>query len=188
VASARSVAGDDDVRLVERAAGGERDALGELYDRFSPLLRSVARRMLQGEREAEDLVHDVFLEAWRNAGAYDPARAPVRAWLLLVLRSRALDRIQAARRAREAREQAGAERDHRSPDDPSLAPDRAVAVRALAALPPEQRRVLELGYYEGLSASEIALAVAVPVGTVKSRIAAGLAKLRALLDVVEGLS
>jgi RNA polymerase sigma-70 factor (ECF subfamily) len=186
VSSARSAAaGDDDVRLVERAAGGDREALGALYDRFAPVLRAVARRMLQGEREAEDLVHDVFLEAWRNAGDYDRARAPVRAWLLLVLRSRALDRVSAARRARQAVDGARAEPGPPEREDPALAPDRAAAVRALAALPTEQRRVLELGYCEGLSASEIARITEVPVGTVKSRLAAGLAKLRARFEEPE---
>jgi RNA polymerase sigma-70 factor (ECF subfamily) len=187
VTSARpDAARDDDARLVERAAGGDRDALGALYDRFAPLLRGVARRMLHGEREAEDLVHDVFLEAWRNAGDYDPARAPVRAWLLLYLRSRALDRMSAARRATAAIRCAAEAPRPAGADDPSLAPDRSAAARALARLPLEQRRVLELGYFEGLSASEIAHVTASPIGTVKSRTAAALAKLRAQLEDPEG--
>ena len=175
---------EEDARLLGRVAGGDRQALALLYDRLAPLLRALARRML-GPGDAEDLVHDVFLEVWRNAGDHDAARAPVRLWMLMVLRSRALDRLGSARRARRATT-AAMEEPRPEREDASLGPDRAAAVRALATLPPEQRRALELGYFDGLSSSEIARITEVAIGTVKSRVAAGLAKLRAALDRAGG--
>ena len=174
---------DCDTALVMAIAAGDRGALAQLYDRYAPTLLAVGHRMLGGGREAEDLVHDVFLEAWRQAGSYDPARGTVRAWLLVRLRSRALDRHRAASIAPvpvadvcqlEERAAAG--------EDPALAPDRAAVRRALEALPREQRAVLELGYFHGLSSSEIALRTGAPIGTVKTRVATALAKLRAGLD------
>jgi RNA polymerase sigma-70 factor (ECF subfamily) len=175
---------DTDGDLVRKVANGDRSALGRLYDRFAPTLLAVGLRIVGEPREAEDLVHDVFLEAWRAAGDYDAARGSVRAWLLMRMRSRALDRRKAPRTSRQVSLEPEALPEAPSTgEDPSLAPDRARVRQALSALPPEQRAVLELGYYEGLSSTEIAARVAVPVGTVKSRVAAGLAKLRAGLDI-----
>ena len=172
-----------DTALVAAVAAGDRAALARLYDRYAPTLLAVGQRILGGRREAEDLVHDVFLEAWRQAASYDPARGTVRSWLLVRLRSRALDRHRASSGAplpidsvpRLEERAAGGE-------DPALAPDRVAVRRALAALPSEQRAVLELGYFEGLSSSEIALRTGAPIGTVKSRVATALARLRAGLN------
>ena len=171
---------DGDGALVAAIAAGDRDALARLYDRYAPTLLAVGQKMLGGRREAEDLVHDVFLEAWRRASGYDPARGTVRAWLLVRLRSRALDRHRAANGApvpvgsMDQLEERAAEG-----EDPALAPDRAAVRRALETLSSEQRAVLELGYFHGLSSSEIALRTGTPIGTVKSRVATALARLRA---------
>jgi len=182
-ASDRKPAAPADEELIDGLAGGDRNALASLYDRYAGLLLALARRIVGDLREAEDLVHDVFLELWRQAGDYDRARGSVRAWILMRLRSRALDRRKAPRVSRQVGlEEMPLETDEVPLEDPALAPDRAAVRRALAELPAEQRHVLELGYYEGLSSSEIAARVAVPVGTVKSRVAAGLAKLRLGLD------
>jgi RNA polymerase sigma-70 factor (ECF subfamily) len=179
------VAHETDEELVRKVANGDRAALGPLYDRFAPLLLAVGQRIVGEAREAEDLLHDVFLEVWRAAGDYDAARGSVRAWILMRMRSRALDRRKAPRLSRHANVAAETlpEAAAHLGEDPLLSPDRARVRRALAELPPEQRAVLELGYYEGLSSAEIAARVAVPVGTVKSRVAAALSKLRAGLDV-----
>jgi RNA polymerase sigma-70 factor (ECF subfamily) len=175
---------DTDGDLVRKVANGDRAALGRLYDRFAAILLAVANRIVGEPREAEDLVHDVFLEAWRAAGDYDAARGSVRAWLLMRMRSRALDRRKSPRQTRQVSLAPEAMPDGPATgEDPSYAPDRTRVRRALAELPPEQRAVLELGYYEGLSSTEIAARVAVPVGTVKSRVAAALSKLRAGLDL-----
>ncbi|MEZ4468804.1 MAG: sigma-70 family RNA polymerase sigma factor [bacterium] len=93
---------DLDTRLVLGMAQGDKSALGQLYDRHAPLLLGVALRLLGDRPEAEDLVHDVLIEAWQRADTYDPARASVRSWLLLRLRSRALDRLRSARISRRA--------------------------------------------------------------------------------------
>ena len=175
---------DGDAELVRAVARGDRPALAQLYDRFSPILLAVATRILGERREAEDLLHDVFLEVWRQAADYDSTRGSVRAWMLIRLRSRALDRRKSAGATRVVSldaetERGGEEREAATSEDPSLAPDRTAIRRALAALPDEQRTVLELGYFEGLSSSEIAERLGAPVGTVKSRVAAALAKLRA---------
>jgi RNA polymerase sigma-70 factor (ECF subfamily) len=171
--------GGEDRKLVTRVAGGDNHALGALYDRYAPHMLALARRMLGDAREAEDLIHDVFLEVWRQAADYDAARGSVRAWIVMRLRSRALDRLKAPRVARSVPLEGARVDEPVVVEDPALAPDRAAVRRALAELPAEQRAVLELGYFEGLSSAEIADRVSVPIGTVKSRVAAGMAKLRA---------
>ena len=165
-----------DEELLVRIASGDRGALASLYDRWAPPLLALAVRLVRERREAEDLLHDVFVEVWQKSGTYDPARGTVRAWLLVRLRSRALDRVKSAAVSRAAPLEAAAERARDA--DPSLAPDRARVRAALEALPAPQRAVLELGYFDGLSSSEMAARLDVPVGTVKSRVAAALAKLR----------
>jgi RNA polymerase sigma-70 factor (ECF subfamily) len=170
-----------DVAWVRAIADGDREALGRLYDRYAPTLMAVGVRILGDRREAEDVLHDVFLEVWRQAANYDESRGSVRTWLLMRMRSRALDRRKAAGFARVVSLDQRGDDARGVGDDPSLVPDRETVRRALADLPPEQRQVLELGYFEGLSSTEIAARVEAPVGTVKSRVAAGLGKLRATL-------
>lgn len=148
-------------------------------------MRAVCRRLLGSAVEAEDLVHDVFLEAWRHAAEYDAQRASVRAWLLVRTRSRALDRRKSAGVARTVAVADLAERAAGAPSDASLAPDHARMRRELQALPEEQQRVILLGYFEGLSSSEIATRLGIPIGTVKSRVAAAMSRLRSALSEVE---
>jgi RNA polymerase sigma-70 factor, ECF subfamily len=171
-----------DAALVLAIARGDREALAQLYDHYAGILMAVGQRILHERREAEDLLHDVFLEVWRQAADYDAERGTVRAWLLLRMRSRALDRRKSAGYARVVSiEERRVPEDTRVGEDPVLSPDREAVRRALAELPADQRQVLELGYFEGLSSSEIAARIDAPVGTVKSRVAAALAKLRTVL-------
>jgi RNA polymerase sigma-70 factor, ECF subfamily len=170
--------GDDaaiDAALVAAMAGGDRDALAELYERHAGILLGLAMRIVRDRREAEDLLHDVFLEAWRSAKDFDPRRGRVRTWLAIRMRSRALDLQKSARVSRNAGD---AGLDALVDDQESRSPDHARVRAALGSLGPEQRRVLELAYFEGLSCTEIAARVEIPVGTVKSRIAAALERLR----------
>jgi len=170
-------AGDDaeDAALVAAMAGGDRDALARLYERHCQVLLGLAIRIVREKREAEDLLHDVFLEAWRQAKDFDPKRGRVRTWLAIRMRSRALDLQKSARVSRNAGdaglEVVADERERQSPDH-------ARVRSALAALGTDQRRVVELAYFEGLSCSEIATRLTIPIGTVKSRLAAGMTRLR----------
>lgn len=168
-----------DGELVRRVAEGDRDALAELYDRHAGQLIGVGVRILRSRREAEDVTHDVFLEVWRRAASYDPKRASVRGWLLLVMRSRALDRKKSAGFSWGVPLDVEPE----GPAGSELDLDRARAVRALDRLTAEQREVIRLGYFEGLSSSEMASELGVPIGTIKSRVRAALATLREALHV-----
>lgn len=168
-----------DAALVAAMAAGDRDALSQLYDRHSGLLLGLAMRIVRDRREAEDLLHDVFLEAWRSAKDFDPKRGRVRTWLAIRMRSRALDMMKSARVSRNAGDSG---LDLLVDDGVAASPDHARVRDALAELGPDQRRVLELAYFEGLSCSEIAARVAIPLGTVKSRLAAGLDRLRGFLS------
>jgi RNA polymerase sigma-70 factor (ECF subfamily) len=172
-----------DVDLMRRAGAGEVEAFAAIYDRHAPALLALAQRMLTGASEAQDLLHDVFLEAWQSAREYDPDRASVRTWLLVRTRSRALDRM--GRRAREhdarssLRPHDGPAREHAT----AAEAERRVAVRqALAELEASVRETLELSYFAGLTAEEIAERMDVPTGTVRSRLARGLSRLAQVLS------
>jgi len=172
----------DDADVVQLAARGEVKALAVLYDRYSGLLLAMASKLLADRAMAEDLVQDVFMESWRRADAFDASRGTVRTWLLVRLRSRAMDRMRSAQYRREfAVEDVSTHRPTPEGDDPTLAPDRKAVVAALAELPKEQRVVIELSYFQGLSASEIADKVGSPIGTIKSRTAAAIGKLKAAM-------
>lgn len=165
--------------LVRRVAKEDRDALAELYDQMSPAVHTFALRTLGSRRDAEDLVHDLFLEIWRRARDYDPERGSVRQWLLLRARSRALDRLRRTRRAGRAALHATEQRElWASVIDPDVVRDSAWLRGSLQALPDSQRAVVELSYFGGFSSAEIARELAIPVGTVKSRMARALAQLR----------
>ena len=168
----------EDEVLVAAMAAGDRAALATLYERHASLLLGLALRIVRERREAEDLLHDVFLEAWRTARDFDPKRGRVRTWLAIRMRSRALDLQKSARVSRNTGD-GGLELLVDEAD--AASPDHGRVRRALAELATDQRRVLELAYFEGLSCTEIAERVAIPVGTVKSRIAAGLDRLRSRL-------
>jgi RNA polymerase sigma-70 factor, ECF subfamily len=180
---------ESDEALVSAIANGDTRALAALYDRHAPLMLGLARRIVLGKPEAEDIVHDVFVEAWRRAADYDENRGSVKSWLLLRTRSRAIDFRKSAGVARTVPtgdgEWLAALADPRADD--SEAPDRARLRQRLSMLTAEHREVLWLGYFEGLSSSEMAARIGVPIGTVKSRVAAALAALRrALSDAPEG--
>lgn len=175
----------DDLTLVASIAGGSQDALAALYDLYGGRLLALGLRMLGDRREAEDVLHDVFIEVWQHAGDYDPVRGSVRAWLFVRMRSRTLDRCRRTGRAR-TREADQAVPEPASPTDPARAADQQRILAALEQLPEAQRQVIELSYFGGLSSSAVAAKLDLPVGTIKSRVAAALAKLRAAFDPPSG--
>jgi RNA polymerase sigma-70 factor (ECF subfamily) len=164
---------------------GDRAALGELYARHAQTLLALAHRVLHDRHDAEEVIHDVFLEAWRHANDYSEARGSVRTWLLLRTRCRALDRVRSSVRKREltgaARDAspAGLERSELLSNDGHRLPD------ALAQMSETQQRVIQLAYFEGLSTLEIASLLGIPAGTVKSRIHAALKTLRSVLGIAD---
>lgn len=175
----------DDLTVIREAARGEIKALAALYDRYAGLLLAMAHRMLGDETVAEDLVQDVFMEVWRRAHAFDPSRGTVRTWLLVRLRSRALDRLRSAQHRREVMVEEPREVAPVGLEDPELSPDRALVRQAMLQLPEDQRVVIELSYFHGMSSSEIAELMGSPIGTVKSRTAAALGKLRAAMSAAQ---
>ena len=177
----------DDADLVMAMARGDAGALATLYDRHAPHMLALALKMVRTSPAAEDVVHEVFLEAWERAASYDPGRGKVIAWLLIRVRSRCLDFLRAGDQSRASvmGDEFWTERAHPVAGDDSLAPDRATVCRALADLPAAQREALWLGYFEGLSCTEIAARIDVPVGTVKTRVARALARLREALSDAE---
>ena len=184
--SAHIAAFDADRAAVIRMSRGDGSAVGELYDRHARAIYSLALRMLSEAADAEDVVQEVFTQAWRQADRYDSTRAPVIGWLLVIARARALDRLR-ARRSRIA--PAALDVTAADPVDPgpgqelqAIGNEEAARVRhALEALPDGQREAIELAYYKGLSQSDIAETLQQPLGTVKTRMRTALLKLREAL-------
>ena len=166
-----------DLELVSRMAAGDRSAVAVLYARHAAALFGCAQGLLRSRQEAEDLLHDVFLEAWRRSGDYSAERGSVRAWLLVRVRSRALDRLKSAGRLRVATTGAAPE----AVALPAGIGDQRRLLELLSRMPEAQRDVIVLGYFEGLSTIEIADRLGIPAGTVKSRTRAALAALRTVL-------
>jgi RNA polymerase sigma-70 factor (ECF subfamily) len=170
------MAGPSTPALLRRIADGDTQALAELYDAHAALVNGLALRILRDVRDAEDVVQEVFVQAWQQAARYDPARGNVAAWLCTIARTRALDRF----RRRAARREDPGDAAERGADPPRA--EETLAVRqALDGLPPDQRRALELAYYEGLTHTEIAARLQEPLGTIKTRIRTAIIRLRQAL-------
>jgi RNA polymerase sigma-70 factor (ECF subfamily) len=162
--------------LIRRLTRGDHAALGELYDLYAGLVNGLAMRILRDRAEAEDTVQEVFVQVWQQAARFDPSRGTPEAWLCTMARTRALDRLRKRSSRREEPELGHAG----STEAPRT--EEALAVRAaLDALPLDQRKALELAYFEGLSQSEIAERLAEPLGTVKTRIRTAMIRLRGVL-------
>jgi RNA polymerase sigma-70 factor (ECF subfamily) len=191
LSTAGRAAEPDDVSLLRRMATGDEQALGALYDRWHAVVHGVVARMLRQPDDVEDVVEEAFWQAWRQASRFDPTRGAVHTWLLTIARSRALDRVRSLRRRREdplegddgqAMAQPAAEGDPGL--DAEAAELRTLVVAAMAELPSEQREALELGYFGGLSQTEIAERTGQPLGTVKTRMRLALQKLRSQLQIL----
>lgn len=178
----RAADAETDAAIVARMARGDRAALGELYGRHAGRVLALLLKILGDRPEAEDLLHDVFLEAWRHAATYSPERGTVAAWLVLRARSRAIDRRRSAPRTRSVPLEGAEPPEHGDPAaDPGRIHDQRRLGGALSVMSADEREVIILGYFEGLSSTEIAERIGKPVGTVKSRTRTALEKLRAIL-------
>jgi len=187
-AMARPFAHLSDEAVVALVARSDSEALAELYDRFGRVAFGLALRMLRDEKLAEDAVQEGFLTAWRNADRFMPERAKASTWLLTLVHRRAVDlvRREDRRRAEPLTERSEPAATESAEDDAWLRFERERVQAALRQLPDQQREALELAYYGGFTQSELAERLGQPVGTIKSRMFAGLARLRELLAEPNG--
>jgi RNA polymerase sigma-70 factor (ECF subfamily) len=173
---------DPDRPLIARVENRDAEALGALYDRHSARLLGLSTRILGDTGEAEEVLQELFLWVWRSAGSFDPTRGSVLSWLLVATRSRSIDRLRARRPATRSPASLDDVAEIAAPDDVEAASsDReweALCRQAVAELPAEQRAVLEMAYFQGLTQQEIAEKARIPLGTVKTRVRLGLMKLR----------
>ncbi|HEY6583380.1 MAG TPA: sigma-70 family RNA polymerase sigma factor, partial [Gaiellaceae bacterium] len=181
VEEARSTRRTDE-EVLASIAGGDDHGLAELYDRYGRLAYGLAYRVLRDQALAEDAVQDAFLAIWRSADGYRRERAKPSTWILTLVHRRAVDLVRRedrrrAERLEETPEVAGPT----VPEEADLRETRTAVQAALRKLPDDQREALELAYYGGFTQSELAERLGVPLGTVKSRMFAGLARLRELV-------
>lgn len=169
-----------------RAAGGDRLAFGKFYDLLSARVFGLILRVLVDRSLSEEVLQEVFLEAWQSAANFDPSRGHARSWVLTIAHRRAVDRVRAVHASRRRDIVAGAKELASAPpaveDEVELIVDGSSAVRGLNELPEPQRQAIVLAYFGGYSQSEVAVLVGAPLGTVKTRIRDGLSKLRTVLE------
>ena len=177
----------EDSDLVHRIAGRDETALKELYERYSGLLLALSRRILMSASDSEEVLQEVFLQVWNQAERYDRSRSSVSTWLVLITRSRSIDRL----RSRQVKDrtlssmQQENRRQHTSPEGMGavLLDQRRQRLRQeMRELPMEQRQVLELAFFKGMTQSEIAGDTGIPLGTVKTRTLLAMKKLRKALS------
>jgi len=174
-----------DASILQRMAGGDKAAFAELYERFSRPLFSTALHILSDASEAQDIVHDVFLALWEKAALFEPNRGSAFSWAVTLTRNRSIDRLRTRRRRTDLLEKSAPEdlgylsATADGARDQAAAGDEAVVVRqAVANLPAEQKRAVELAFFSGLTQQEIADRLKEPLGTIKARIRRGLLRLR----------
>ena len=173
-----------DVELLHAVARGDEVALARLYDKYRVILFGLVLRILHSRQEAEDVLQEVLLQVWKRASDFDETRGRPFTWLVTVTRSRAIDRLRSLGSRERVAQTAAREIIEETSDainDAIRAEEGRVVRDALQELPEEQRRVLELAYFDGLTQSEVARRLATPLGTVKTRMRSGMIKLRELL-------
>ena len=182
----------NEAALLIRVAQHDQAALSELYDRYARVLYAVAFRSLKSAEECEEVVLDVFAQVWRTAVRYDESKGRVDSWLFMITRSRVLDRLRGVQRvtkvALASENFAEIQTTHPGVDpieNVLISERRDRVLAALSQLPEEQRQVIELAYYKGLTQAEIAAQTNLSLGTVKTRIRLGLSKLRVALGTWE---
>ncbi|MEM7048464.1 MAG: sigma-70 family RNA polymerase sigma factor [Acidobacteriota bacterium] len=180
-----------DSDLMLQVASGREDALSELFDRYSGGLLSLATRIVGNVSDAEEVLQEVFLHAWSRAAGYDPARSSVTTWLALITRSRSIDRLR-SRKVIDRTADAARQENRSAHESPQASRNVFLHQRrerigaAMRHLPEEQRQVLELAYYSGMTQSEIAREANIPLGTVKTRTLLAMKKLRQALGAEIG--
>lgn len=177
-----------DQELLARIARGDAEALGELYDRYAPLVFPVALRIMRARAEAEDVLHDAFVVVSERAAQYAPDRGTVSSWLVTLVRNLAIDRARRRDRRGQLLQREAALDVAGTPSPEMLAQESATRARvraALDALPEAQRETLLVAFFEGLSYPEIAERDGVPLGTIKSRAARAMTALKAALEESE---
>ena len=166
-----------DASLIARIRAGDQQAMAALYDRYSSVVYAVALRVLGDTGRAEDVLQEVFLQLWRNPEVFDASRGNMGAWLAVIARNRAIDALRKQRPEDDIADVVvSVEPDLASEADRARAAEKVRGV--LGAMPPSQRKALEMAYFEGLTHSEIAAKTGEPLGTIKTRIRAGLTSLR----------
>ena len=183
-----------DRELCSRLQRRDPTALAEIYDRLAPRVYGLALRMLRSGPDAEDLTQEIFAAVWDRPGAYDPARSPMGAWILLLTRSRAVDRLRSMKARRDRGLVPGEGGELPEVLDPAPGPaEHAESARtgravreALARLPEAQRQAIEAAFLDGMTQTEVAERLGAPLGTVKTRIRDGMKRLRGLLESQAG--
>jgi RNA polymerase sigma-70 factor (ECF subfamily) len=178
------------VPLIRDMALGKQDALGRLYDAMAPAVNGLAHRILADPHDAEEVVLDVFMKAWQNAATFAPERGSVQGWLFTMTRTVAIDRIRKQRSQPRAAELGDHESEFisgdASPEQQTASSEWRVRVQhALNRLPSEQREAVVMAFFGGFSHSELAGRLGQPLGTVKTRVRAGLLRLRKTLEQPE---
>jgi RNA polymerase sigma-70 factor, ECF subfamily len=172
-----------DVALLERVTARDHRALAELYDRHARVLFGLILRIVRSYPDAEDVLQEVFVQAWTRTDTYNASLGSPAGWLIGIARHRAIDRLRNSAVRTRAAESAPPPRPPETPETRAATSERQRDVaRALASLPPEQRELIEHAYFEGLTQSELAERFKLPLGTVKTRVRTGLSTLRGLLQ------
>ncbi len=178
------------IELIHRIARQDRQAFSRFYDVYSGLAFTVALRILRSRADAEDLLQEVFVQIWNRAADYNPQRGKPEAWIITITKSRAIDKLRSLRRRQvggSSYEDFSKNRTEELEQKGNIHSEVRLTVGgALDELSDVQKQALELAYFEGLTQSEIAERIDVPVGTVKTRIRDGLARLRAVLKTKSG--
>lgn len=173
---------NEDAALLAKIQGGEEGAMGALYDRYSKMVYSVALRVLRDTAAAEDVMQEIFMQMWRTPGSFIATKGSLGGWLAVVARNRAIDTLRRKRPSEEIEEISLASTFNLAEEsERNLLMERARA--AVVTLPPEQRKMLEMAFFDGLTHSEIAEMTGDPLGTVKTRIRSALMTVRKAFQV-----
>lgn len=176
-----------DADLISRSAAGDESAFAELYDRYATRVMGLAVKIVRDRAQAEEVAQEAFVEAWRTAARFDPARGDVASWLLTISHRRSVDRVRSEQASRNREEHDGASNPGTPPDPVTeqveLELDQERVRAALDHLTDLQREAIELAYYGGRTYREVAEMLDTPLGTVKSRLRDGLLRLREVMEV-----